>query len=396
MTPYPVHSGPAKPDLNPAAMFQASPPSDMSDQGFDAALHRARQPERPAQAQGPAGAEQHRKTTSAQEPTDEPASPAPAPRAETPSRGKSGEQQTEDEARADDAEPVAETAEAPAGPPAEIAALLAALAARPAAGPTAGEPAEQADLPTVSLPAASDGRAAHRGNQQAPGQGFLFQPGRQTVFEIQTGPGARSAAPLVAEALGVGPGASSDGQTGAATTVGTGPSAQTPPPFAAMIGARVDNLRTPAQPLQLPVSTPAGSRGWSAEVGNQVVWMLGRNESKAELVLTPPSLGKLGVSIQVNGEQTTAHFVAASQAAREALEQAMPRLREVLQQAGIQLGQTNVSTSGDQPAQDGRDDSASSRSGRGGDREEPGLGPVRASDASVWTRSGDGVIDTFA
>ncbi len=100
----------------------------------------------------------------------------------------------------------------------------------------------------------------------------------------------------------------------------------------------------PATP-QLPVYTPAGQEAWAEDVGNQVRWMLGRAESKAELVLTPPNLGKLEVSINLNGDQTTAQFIASSQAARDALERAMPQLREVLQQAGIMLGDANVSTS---------------------------------------------------
>jgi flagellar hook-length control protein FliK len=100
----------------------------------------------------------------------------------------------------------------------------------------------------------------------------------------------------------------------------------------------------PATP-QLPVHTPAGQQGWAEDVGNQVRWMLGRAESKAELVLTPPNMGKLEVSINLAGDQTTAQFIASSQAARDALERAMPQLREALQQAGIMLGDANVSTS---------------------------------------------------
>lgn len=151
-----------------------------------------------------------------------------------------------------------------------------------------------------------------------------------------------------------------------------------------------------AQVPQLPVPTPAGQRAWAEDVGNRMMWMVGRHESKAELVLTPAHLGKLEVSIQINGDQTTAHFVAASSAARDALEQAMPRLREVLQQAGINLGQTNVSTSGDQRAQqDGG--AGGSRRGRG-----PGADDIRAdgllasSAPSSWSHAGRGMVDTFA
>ncbi len=149
------------------------------------------------------------------------------------------------------------------------------------------------------------------------------------------------------------------------------------------------------QPLtQLPVTTPAGQPAWAEDVGGRLVWMVGRHESKAEIVLTPPTLGKLEVSIHVGADQTSAHFVAATSAARDALEQAMPRLREVLHQAGINLGQTYVSTSSEQQAQQhapGRHNGSRSASGGRGEIESAGS----SSPASHWARSGTGVVDTF-
>lgn len=157
-------------------------------------------------------------------------------------------------------------------------------------------------------------------------------------------------------------------------------------------GARAEQSQIP----QLPVHTPAGQRVWAEDVGNRMMWMVGRHESKAELVLSPAHLGKLEVSIQMNGDQTTAHFVAATSAARDALEQAMPRLREILQQAGINLGQTNVSTSGDQRAQqDGA--SGNARSGRGTQAEIASTDGLLATVATTgWTHMGRGIVDTFA
>ena len=143
---------------------------------------------------------------------------------------------------------------------------------------------------------------------------------------------------------------------------------------------------------QLPVHTPAGQPAWAEDVGNQVHWMLGRAENKAELVLTPPNMGKLEVSISLNGDQTTAQFIAASQAARDALEQAMPRLREILQQAGISLGDTQVSTSGEQSTRDGGQDGNRPRgAGLAGGVNEV----VTASTPVAAIRRHDGMVDTF-
>lgn len=158
------------------------------------------------------------------------------------------------------------------------------------------------------------------------------------------------------------------------------------------------NAAVRSEPVsQLPVHTPAGQqRAWAEEVGNRVVWLVGRNESKAELVLTPPQMGKLEVSIHVSGDQTVAHFVAATSAARDALEQAMPRLREMMQQAGISLGETSVGTSGGQQA---GQESSSGRHARGpasgtasGGAETGATAPISVD----WSRVGTGRVDTFA
>ena len=144
-------------------------------------------------------------------------------------------------------------------------------------------------------------------------------------------------------------------------------------------------------PIPLHVATPAGSPGWPEEVGNRVSWMVGNEESHAHLTLTPPQLGKVEVSITVNGDQTTAQFVAATPAARELIEQSLPRLREILEQSGINLGQTDVGTSG-QPGSSGegrRGNTAGSN--RGGDDKL-----AASTTPAQWVRRGEGLVDTFA
>jgi len=163
--------------------------------------------------------------------------------------------------------------------------------------------------------------------------------------------------------------------------------------FAAIHAAALANLRgepTQAAPAPLPihVATPADSPAWPEEVGNRVSWMVGQRESQAELTLTPPQLGKIEVSITVSGEQTSAQFVTATPAARELIEQSLPRLREILEQSGISLGQTDVGTSGQRG--DGSGNTPRGRTGGGSDSNAAPLG------APSWVRRGEGLVDTFA
>jgi len=166
--------------------------------------------------------------------------------------------------------------------------------------------------------------------------------------------------------------------------------------FAAIHAAALANLRGEAPPpatapVSLHVATPAGSSGWPEEVGNRVTWMVGHDESHAELTLTPPQLGKVEISITISGEQTTAQFVAATPAARELIEQSLPRLREILEQSGINLGQTDVGTSS-QPGSSGEGRRGGARGPAGGDAE----GSMTNTTAAPWLRRAEGLVDTFA
>lgn len=144
-------------------------------------------------------------------------------------------------------------------------------------------------------------------------------------------------------------------------------------------------------PSTVRVDTPVGGRGWDAEVGQKIVLLANRQDGRAELVLTPPQLGKVEVTISVSGDQTSAAFVSASPAAREALEQALPRLREILAEAGITLGQASVNA--ESPRQDKDGSSTPQRAGEGHGR---GSEMAGASAPTQWLRRSEGLIDTFA
>jgi flagellar hook-length control protein FliK len=86
-----------------------------------------------------------------------------------------------------------------------------------------------------------------------------------------------------------------------------------------------------------------GSPGWSQELGDKVVWMSNSQGHTSQLVLNPPSLGAVEVRLQLNGADAGAQFYSANADVRNAIEAAMPKLREMLAGAGISLGETTVS-----------------------------------------------------
>lgn len=85
------------------------------------------------------------------------------------------------------------------------------------------------------------------------------------------------------------------------------------------------------------IAVPPGSSGWNEAVGERVLWLIGNRISAAQLSLNPPDLGPLEVRIVLDGDKAQMHFASAHAPVREALEGALPRLKEMLAEAGIQL-----------------------------------------------------------
>ena len=87
-----------------------------------------------------------------------------------------------------------------------------------------------------------------------------------------------------------------------------------------------------------------GEHGWDQALGDKLVWMAGQKQQVAELHLNPPELGPLKITLTLNHDQASAQFVSEHAAVRDALETAMPRLREMLADNGIALGNASVSS----------------------------------------------------
>jgi len=150
-----------------------------------------------------------------------------------------------------------------------------------------------------------------------------------------------------------------------------------------------------AEAASRSVDTPVGNRGWDAEVGNHLVWMSGSQTSRAELVLTPPQMGKIEISLTMSGDHATASFVSANPEVRAAIQDAMPRLREILADAGVTLGQTQVGAeSSRQWTGNGENTDNSFR----GSAVALGGGGLHGSTggSAAWTATGRGLVDVFA
>jgi len=77
-------------------------------------------------------------------------------------------------------------------------------------------------------------------------------------------------------------------------------------------------------------------------LAEKVRWMVNTKNLVAEIRLDPAELGSIHVKVAMSGESATVNFVVQSQQARDAVDNATPRLKEMLAEKGIELGQSSV------------------------------------------------------
>ena len=75
----------------------------------------------------------------------------------------------------------------------------------------------------------------------------------------------------------------------------------------------------------------------------RVLWQVEQGQERAELRLEPPSLGRMAIRVDVDGERLALSIQVQQGAAREALENALPRLREMVAEQGLSLGDVDIS-----------------------------------------------------
>lgn len=92
-----------------------------------------------------------------------------------------------------------------------------------------------------------------------------------------------------------------------------------------------------------PTPTPAlQGEGFDDAVSTRVAWLADQKIGHAHIKITPNDLGPVEVRLQLDGDKVQASFSSAHADVRQALEQSLPRLREMLGQHGFQLTHSDV------------------------------------------------------
>lgn len=140
----------------------------------------------------------------------------------------------------------------------------------------------------------------------------------------------------------------------------------------------------PTPTLAVPLHQP----GWDRALGERVVWQVNQSLPSAQLTLNPPELGPLEVHIQLEQNEARVTFISAHGTVRDAVESALPRLREMLADAGLQLTDANVSSQSFAQSQRSARDAAAFGANTSS--------PVSEEQTAHVTRIDRGLVDLYA
>jgi len=80
--------------------------------------------------------------------------------------------------------------------------------------------------------------------------------------------------------------------------------------------------------------------------------MITQKRQRYDITLDPPELGNMQIRVNLQGEQAAVNFVVQSQQTKDALEQNMHKLKELLGEQGVDVGDANVEQQSQQSAND--------------------------------------------
>ncbi|WP_282296384.1 flagellar hook-length control protein FliK [Stenotrophomonas sp. PS02289] len=142
-----------------------------------------------------------------------------------------------------------------------------------------------------------------------------------------------------------------------------------------------------------PTATPhVGGESFDEDISARIGWLADQKIGHATIKVTPHDLGLIEVRLQMDGDKVHASFSSAHADVRHALESTLPRLREMLNDQGFQLGNADVGHQ--QTAQDGKSGGGNSERGGIGGGDEPGMVETTVSSAQLMRQRG--LLDAYA
>lgn len=173
-----------------------------------------------------------------------------------------------------------------------------------------------------------------------------------------------------------------DGQQGSTFARLTDQGAVPPASFAALLRSAEESGETRNEalnrPQSFPITVPFDDPRFGGALSERVQWLVKEGIQSAELTLHPQDMGPIRIEMSIDGTATSIDFAATQADTRAAIEQALPRLRDLLAEQGLQLGGTQI----------GAD---TSRQDNPGHRARPSGGETRTATVDIPDATSDGV-----
>jgi flagellar hook-length control protein FliK len=141
---------------------------------------------------------------------------------------------------------------------------------------------------------------------------------------------------------------------------------------------------------QAKIDVPPSSPKFTEQIAQRINIMNGEQLQTARIQLDPPELGSLEIKLKVQQDQVSVSFTSGNQVVRDALESQAPRLKEMLEQQGVELTDVNVSDQQQQAA--GGEQADGSGSGTVEDRAEDEI----TEETLVSNIQSDSLVDYYA
>ena len=131
---------------------------------------------------------------------------------------------------------------------------------------------------------------------------------------------------------------------------------------------------------------------FAGEMATYVRVLKSQSGGEVKLNLHPAELGRMSISVSTEGSETKVIFVVENTQARQSIETALPRLREMLDEAGLSLTESDVSERQDDPKAPEEDDQETAISVDSANTKSSNVRPI---EMSVFIDP-DRLLDTFA
>ena len=137
---------------------------------------------------------------------------------------------------------------------------------------------------------------------------------------------------------------------------------KTPLSVAASALSKADTNLSSSRILDLPSRVPVNeAQQFGNAMATHVRVLKNQGGGEAKVNLHPAELGRMSISVTTDGNETRVAFVVETSQARQAVESAMPRLRDMLESAGLSLSDSDVSERRDQQADNNEGRSGTSK-----------------------------------